>query len=345
MGTWGFDILADDDAMDVYEAYRRFYNEGDDHSVVREKLERDCAELLRDTDLSAVFWMAVAKAQWEYGALDSDVLSRVTEIMERGSGMDRWQDSGDKAVAKRQKAIADFVQKISQPNPKPKKRKVEKKYPAIFQPGDCLALTLPDGTFGAAFVVAIDNSNDVEGLDYVGLLEYRSSDKPSADVFQERRWIQPPPIGPFLPSVNVFQKVLARTYRREGKGVERLFQLPLMPSDTRHKGKIIHVGGWGTVLFEIDLYYQLQSFDDPLAREAYFKIQYYALRVTANTHSEIEPLLLAGYDELKARQTGIRPVEQRQILSRAAQQLLDFYEAWHKSDEVARWRTELEQIK
>jgi hypothetical protein len=35
MGAWGKGILADDDAQEIYEEYRRLHAEGKDHAAVR----------------------------------------------------------------------------------------------------------------------------------------------------------------------------------------------------------------------------------------------------------------------------------------------------------------------
>jgi hypothetical protein len=280
--------------------------------------------------------------QWEYGALDDDVLQRVSEISEQGLGLARWQAEGPRVVEKREKAVSEFLGKIRVPNPKPKKRKTARKFPAIFEPGDCLAIPLSDGKLGAAVVVAIDNRDETEGLDFIGLLEHHGAKQPTFDLFPHAPWIPPPDSGPFLPWVSPFHVVLARSFRNEGKGVTRLAQGCVRADAPKYDGAGT-TGGWGSVRIELDTYHELLSFADPAARESYFKIRYYAPRVDAHQHAEFEPLLLSGYEELVARQAGIHDSERRQILSNAAKEIAQFYEGWGKPEEAAKWQHKLEQ--
>jgi hypothetical protein len=344
MGTWGTGILADDDAMEVYEGYCRLYNEGHEHTEARAKLQQDCADLLTDDDLGPVFWLALAKAQWEYGAFDGDVLQRVSDIAEQGLGLERWREQGPRVVAKRQKAVSEFLDKIRVPNPKPKKRKKVRKYPAIFEPGDCLAVPLADGMYGAAFVVAIDNHNESDGIDFIGLLEYFGAEKPSLEHFSRAPWLSSPATGPFLVHVSPFHMVFARSFRNEGKGIERLAQRCVRSDTPGYDGTGHSMCNWSAVSKEIESYAELLSFDDPAAREAYFKIRYYAIRVNSHQYAEFEPLLLGGYEELTAGQTGIRATARTRILCRAAARIAKFYEGWGKAEEAAKWRQKVELI-
>ena len=127
MGAWGDSIFADDEVQDVYHHYRRLYNQGQEHAEVRQELERIWAESIADSDDGPIFWFAVARAQWEFGALDADVPRRIEDIAETGLGLDRWREGGARMLAKREKVVREFLDKIRQPNSKPKKRKVQKR--------------------------------------------------------------------------------------------------------------------------------------------------------------------------------------------------------------------------
>ena len=62
----------------------------------------------------------------------------------------------------------------------------------------------------------------------------------------------------------------------------------------------------------------------------------------AGTLADAEPLLLSGYDGLKARAESIPVPIRTTRLTEALQRLIDLYSAWDKPTEVTRWRKELE---
>jgi hypothetical protein len=57
-------------------------------------------------------------------------------------------------------------------------------------------------------------------------------------------------------------------------------------------------------------------------------------------YAEAEPLLLQGYEGLKARQSKI-PAPRKDSLAEAAARIVPFYEAWDKKDKAAEWRAKL----
>ena len=258
MGAWGDSIFADDDAQDAYNHYRRLYNQGKEHADVRQELERDWADSIADSDEGPVFWFAIARAQWEYGALDADLLQRVAEIAKQGLGLDRWREGGARMLAKREKAVHEFLAKLSLANPKPKKRKVEKRYPPIYQAGDCLAIELCDGTFGAVIVLATDNAHHTEGIDCIGLLEWHANEAPPLSFFNERRWldIKRKSSLSFPPDEPV--KCFARFHRPMKDRIRRVGQVPLRPDDPKCVGPgPCRTDRWDNVCFDLEEYYGL----------------------------------------------------------------------------------------
>jgi hypothetical protein len=59
-------------------------------------------------------------------------------------------------------------------------------------------------------------------------------------------------------------------------------------------------------------------------------------------YAEAEPLLLQGYEGLKAHQTRI-PVLYRKRVAEAGARIVELYEAWGHKDKAERWRRELGQ--
>jgi hypothetical protein len=48
---------------------------------------------------------------------------------------------------------------------------------------------LPSGDYGAALVLGVDNSDKIYGQNLVGVLHYRSKEKPRLSVFKSRKWL------------------------------------------------------------------------------------------------------------------------------------------------------------
>jgi hypothetical protein len=58
-------------------------------------------------------------------------------------------------------------------------------------------------------------------------------------------------------------------------------------------------------------------------------------------YAEAEPLIVSGYEGLKAREARIPPQWRKPRLTEAAQRVVRFYEEWGKNDKAAEWRTRL----
>ena len=189
MGAWSTAILGDDFAADVHGEFIEAYNDGKELKAIRSQLEAENKSTLNDPDEGPVFWLALAKSQWDCGALDSDVLAKVGEIVNQELGLDRWREGTAPSLEKRKKVLSEFYAKLQTQNLKPKKRKPPKLIPAAFEAGDCVALSLPSGGYGAALVLAVDNSHKIYGQNLVGVLRYRSKQKPPLALFKSRRWL------------------------------------------------------------------------------------------------------------------------------------------------------------
>jgi eukaryotic-like serine/threonine-protein kinase len=61
-------------------------------------------------------------------------------------------------------------------------------------------------------------------------------------------------------------------------------------------------------------------------------------------YAEAEPLLRQGYEGMKERENKI-PAHKKFRLTEALERLVQFYDAWDKPDEAAKWRKELEKTK
>lgn len=255
MAAWGDSILADDDAQDVYHHYCRLFNQGKEHAEVRQALEAGWADSIADSDEGPTFWFAVAQAQWEFGSLEEAVLCRVLEIADKGLGFDRWREGGSKMLASREKVVREFLDTISKPNPKPKKRKVEKRYPPLYLPGACLAVELHDGTFGAAIVLATNDKHHTEGFDIVALLEWHSVERPPLTLFDQRPWIRPAEDGRLIP---VVRKCYARHHAKAKGQLISVGQVSRHKDDAKRTGTGF-AGRWQELISDLEYYYGLRT--------------------------------------------------------------------------------------
>lgn len=247
MGAWSTSILSDDFASDVYAGFMDAYNDGVELEAIRTTLERECADALADSDEGPVFWLALAKAQWDCGALEVDVRERVRHIVENGLGLAVWEDEPARDLAKRKKVLAEFYSKLQTPRPNPKKRKKPRLKPAIFAPGDCLTLTLPSGLYGAAVVLVADNNHKTEGQNLVAAVRYRSVQKPSPEVFESRDWLVMNHHGwREMPLIWWFP---ARGFRRHAPRVEKTGFLQVAPPIPKHSQSY---ADWDTLAASID---------------------------------------------------------------------------------------------
>lgn len=195
MGTWGFNILDDDTTRDVYDDYMEAFNAKvapDD--IMRELEAKYPSAIGDDEDDGPLFVLAVAKAQWDCGHLRPETIAMVKRIVDEGLGLENWEDEGPKVLAKRKAKVAAFLQAIQTLNPKPRKPKAPTQRKPPFEAGDCLAMRLSDGEYGAVLVLAAEWPNpdprkESHGTNVVGVLKYKSATPPTRADFVGRAWL------------------------------------------------------------------------------------------------------------------------------------------------------------
>lgn len=195
MGTWGIGISQNDTAADVYADYMELFNAQKEAGAILAEVKKRHADALEDEDDGPVAWLAIAKAQWECGHLSSDVLKRIERIVSHGEGLALWEESGTKSLERRRKLLDAFLAKLRTTNDRPRKPRRPTIRKPIFQTGDCLAVRLSDGDYGAAIVLGcpvekVRPGGETYGLNLVGVLRYKSSLKPVPDVFKKREWLR-----------------------------------------------------------------------------------------------------------------------------------------------------------
>ena len=113
-------------------------------------------------------------------------LEKVSSIVKSGQDLKLWEELNGNAndLKKRKKVLDDFLEKISSPNEKIKKRKKIIIRQPIFKKGDCLTFQLQNGNYGGVLVLEAEHGTElglnmlaVTTLNQPGKLTYRPKDK------------------------------------------------------------------------------------------------------------------------------------------------------------------------
>lgn len=189
MGTWGTGVLQDDVVADVIGFAKDHLKQGVTLDEAVSRVQDQFSELEQDADEGPLLWLAVAQVQWQYGQIDSKVLNRVRKDIELENGLDRWLDD-PKTLSQRKSALARFLAKIEQPNPKPSALPKLIVRRAPFKKGDCLSVLLPDGRYTACLVLAENNTDPEQGMNLIVGLDYCEVEPPNSSVFARRQWLK-----------------------------------------------------------------------------------------------------------------------------------------------------------
>lgn len=130
MGALGFGIFDDDHACDIRNTYRDLISLG--------ASETDCtAELVRcfvtndseDDHANAIFWLAVALLQHQYGRPVESVKQRALELIDSGRALELWSElayDGPASIERRASVLKKAKAKLLSPVPAPKKLRPSK---------------------------------------------------------------------------------------------------------------------------------------------------------------------------------------------------------------------------
>jgi hypothetical protein len=153
VGTWGVAIFSDDLAADVRGDWRDGVLEGHEPLELTARLEAEYAAAIADADESSVFWLALAAAQMETGRLLDEVRDRAVMIVDSGIDVARWQAEDETLAAARQKVLARLRDKLTGPQPKPKRLRHPRNLAVPFDLGDVVLVHGREGVARALFVV------------------------------------------------------------------------------------------------------------------------------------------------------------------------------------------------
>lgn len=188
MGAWGYGIRQDDTVLDVIGSFEDSLKRGKRIEAATKDVRETYSASLEDPDDAPLIWIGLAEAQWTFGGLEQVVLQTVKDDLASGRSLTAWEED-DRGLAKRKAALEKFIAKIEAPNPRPRKPPKIVSRPPKFRAGDCLAVRLSNGKYGAALVLAADHSNVEYGKNLIGVLDFLSEERPPLTVFVDRKWL------------------------------------------------------------------------------------------------------------------------------------------------------------
>lgn len=178
MGTWGVRLTDDDFAMDIIDEYFERFNKGEKPTEIRRILEKTNASSINDPDEGHLFWMALAKAQWDIGSLDKDVLQKVLKIVESDVDTEVWLRVDGEKPEKRRQSLQAFALKIQTPREKPRKIKRQILRSSPYEVGDVLTFKTSDGKFGVIVVGEAEKQTQF-GFTGVVMLNLKQTSEPT----------------------------------------------------------------------------------------------------------------------------------------------------------------------
>jgi hypothetical protein len=180
MATDGVKIIDGDLAHDVYYTFMDLYDGGRPLAEIKADIEQ--MRLSNDDFYDEIFITAYALALWEIGEITPDILEHVKQAIERGAFVKylvEWHDG--KEGKQRQQVLDRFWQKLTQVNPKVRKRKspeIQKKF--VFNEGDVLTFQMQDGTYRATILLLISQHRGRCSYEFA-MPTYSSLAKPALD--------------------------------------------------------------------------------------------------------------------------------------------------------------------
>lgn len=143
MGTWNTRIKGNDTTLDIYQSFFDMYNEGHEPQKISEFLRKKLWVVFDDDDEKHNALFGLVLAQWETKSLEGELYEEVKKVIENEENLELWKENGEigKITRRRNKVLQVFLEKISKPRQKPKRR-ISVKLDFYFN--DLLKLKAPD---------------------------------------------------------------------------------------------------------------------------------------------------------------------------------------------------------
>lgn len=151
MGCWGMGMAQTDEFCEIYDQFMEEYDSGKEVAEITAAILKYYHDEFEDDDgvLHDVYF-ALAKAEWMCCQQSQAVLDRVKQIVESGANIEFYREleATESDLKARQRNLEKFLNQITVPREKPRKRKrtsppVQKTFPPL-EVGDCFAYKYND---------------------------------------------------------------------------------------------------------------------------------------------------------------------------------------------------------
>ncbi len=138
MGCWGMGIAQSDEYCEIYERFMEEYDEGKPVSDIKADILDEYLELFdKDDGILHDVYFAIGKAEWMCGGISDQIFEKISDIINSGKNTLFYKEleATERDLKLRQRNLEKFLNLLSTPRGKVKKRKVPtEKYIKIEKP-------------------------------------------------------------------------------------------------------------------------------------------------------------------------------------------------------------------
>jgi hypothetical protein len=156
MGAWGPAVFSDDTACDIRAEYRELLEDQVPDEEATRRVVAAYAGLGDDEE--HLLWIALAAAQSRLGRLEDDVRDRALAVIDRGQGLELWEEAGATMLAKRTKVLAALRAQLVGPQPTRKAVRRPYRHVTDLEPGVVLSCPLAAGDLALVVVRTVHES-------------------------------------------------------------------------------------------------------------------------------------------------------------------------------------------
>lgn len=143
MGSWSTSITGNDTAQDLKNEYLAAFSRNDTDTALQKidsMVRQDFDE--SDEEEWCNYIYSLADFMWKHGILTDAIRDSAVTMIDTGFGLEIWEESGSAILKQREKALAQFREKLLSPQPPAKKIRLKLHLKPIFETGDLIAVRL-----------------------------------------------------------------------------------------------------------------------------------------------------------------------------------------------------------
>lgn len=160
MSSSSTQLFDDDFAVMVRDGFHQLLTDGHTAEAATAHLVATQLREVTGTDDELVFWLALARAQWECGRLLAHVRLRAIAIIDSGQEPLRWNNgSGQRLTRRRQRVLDRLRDQLTLPNPKPRRLRRPWKEQTEWNTGHAIAYQLLSGYWVVMRVVMVSDED------------------------------------------------------------------------------------------------------------------------------------------------------------------------------------------